>query len=81
MPGNHGVVGRIEHHLGILEQFQLLLTFLVNRFKILLMGRSDIRNHTDGGLYDVAKRLHLPLSADSCLKDAHLRLLVQQPYR
>ena len=77
---NHRVVGGIEHHLGIVEELQFLLAFLVHRSEILLMGRSHVGKHADGGLDDVAQCSHLARHTDARLEESHLRLFVQQPH-
>ena len=77
----HGVIVRgIDHHLGIVEQLQLLHTFLVKGTEVLLMGAAQRCQHADRGLDDVAQGQHLAWLADACLEEGHLGLLVQQPH-
>ena len=45
------------------------------------MGRTNIRQHGDGRLYDIAQRLHLSGLTDTGLEDANLGLFVHQPHR
>ena len=78
----HGiVVGWINHGRRVVHQFQLLQALLLHGAEILLMGIGQASQDTDGGLYDVVQGHHLARLADACLEDAHLGLLVQQPYR
>ena len=64
-----------------MEERELLLQLVFHRRKIFLMGSTKTGEHTDGGLYDVAQRLHLTRLAYACFKERHLRLLVKQPHR
>ena len=54
---------------------------IVNEELTSLMGGSQTGQYTYRRLYDVVQRHHLPRLTDASLKDTHLRLLVQQPYR
>ena len=73
------VVGIINQHLGIVKQFQLLHTFLLQGTEVLLMGRTDGCQHTNRRLYNVMQGIHLSQLADACLKKSYLRLVVEQP--
>ena len=75
------VIRAIDHRLCVVHQFKLLHTLLFHRTEILLMGCTQRGKHADGGLDDVAQGKHLTRLTDTGLKDTHLGLLVQQPYR
>ena len=78
----HGIIiHRVDQSFRVVHQFQLLDTLFLHRAEILLMSGSQAGQHTYRRLYDVVQRHHLPRLTDASLKDTHLRLLVQQPYR
>ena len=74
------VVAGIDDGSRVAEQLQLLHALLVHRAKVLLVGGADGCEYAYGGLDNVVKCQHLARLADACLKDAHLRPLVEQPY-
>lgn len=78
---HQGIVVADHHRLGILEEAHLLQALLAHRREVLLMGRSQRGEDAQRGLDDVVQGLHLALLADASLEDAHLRMLVEQPYR
>ena len=77
---NQGIVFTIDHTLGIVKELELFVTLLFHRLKVFLVGGTHTGKHANGGLYNVAQGLHLVGLTDACLEDAHLALLVEQPY-
>ena len=73
------IVGIVYDCLRIVEQLQFLHTFFLQRTEILLMRCTDRRQHANSRLDDVCQSRHLTRLTDASLKQAYLRLFVQQP--
>ena len=74
------IVGVVDHDLSAIEQLELLHALLLQRTEILLMGSTQIGQHTNGRLDDVTQRVHLTRLADTRFEQRHLCLFVKEPY-
>ncbi len=74
------VVGVVDDGLGVVEEDELLAAFLLHRLEVLLMGGTEVGQHGDGRLNDVAQGQHLTWLTDAGFEDTHLRVGVHEPH-
>ena len=76
---NQIIITIINYNITILEQSQLFHTLVRHRKEILLMGTSDIRQHTNGRTNDALQRLHFSHFGNTRLKDTQFCRFIHQP--
>ena len=75
------VIAIIDYGLCIMEEDEFLPAFLLHGREVFLMRSTQIGQYGDGWLDDVTQGKHFAWHTDTCLENAHLGLLVHQPYR
>ena len=61
----------------VLEEFDLLAAFFVERGKVRFVRRADIGQHPEGGTNDVAQGAHLARATDARFEECHAAVVVE----